>query len=285
MSEMKAARKVSIESVVAYRKFLKSDLWEEWDLIETDQRKGIPPPPPQKPYPKNAKLVALASPENLAVGTMPLIEAIRRRRSHRKFAAGPLTLEELSFLLWATQGVSMTATRAVSKNSSGPSVTVALRTVPSAGARHPFETYLLVNRVDGLEPGLYRYLPLENKLCFLRTDPELTERVHEACYEQYVKSSAVTFIWTAIPYRTEWRYSILSPKLIAQDSGHLCQNLYLACEAIGGGMCAIGAYDQGKMDSVLTVDGQEEFAVYVATVGKIESKVSDRSKPRPAQNG
>jgi SagB-type dehydrogenase family enzyme len=275
---MKATRKVSIESMSALRKFLKSDLWEEWDLIETDQRKGIPPPPTQKPCPQSAKLVALVSPENLTVGNMPLIEAIRRRRSHRKFAAEPLTLEELSFLLWATQGVSKTAIRAVSKSSSGASVTVALRTVPSAGARHPFETYLLVNRVDGLEPGLYRYLPLENKLCFLHTDTELTERAHEASNEQYVRGSAVTFIWTAIPYRTEWRYSILSPKLIAQDSGHLCQNLYLACEAIGCGTCAIGAYDQEKMDSVLTVDGQEEFAIYVATVGKIESKVSQRGQ-------
>lgn len=271
---MKATRKVSIESMQAYRKFLKSDLWEEWERIETDQRKGIPPPPSQKPYPKDAKLVALVSPENLTVGNMPLIEAIRRRRSHRKFALDPLTLEELSFLLWATQGVSRTAPPTISKSSSAPHVTVALRTVPSAGARHPFETYLLVNRVDGFEPGLYRYLPLENKLCFLRTDTELTERVHEACYEQYVRDSAITFIWTAIPYRTEWRYSILSPKVIAQDSGHLCQNLYLACEAIGCGTCAIGAYDQEKMDSLLTVDGEEEFAIYVATVGKIKSKVS-----------
>jgi SagB-type dehydrogenase family enzyme len=267
-------RKPRIKSSETYRKFLKSDLWKKWEKIETDQRKGILPPSPQKPYSKNAKFIVLISPEKLTVGNMPLIETIRRRRSRRRYSEEPLTLEELSFLLWATQGVSMTATRAVRKNSSGPSFTVALRTVPSAGARHPFETYLLVNRVDGLEPGLYRYLPLENKLCFLHTDAELTERAHEACYKQYVKGSAVTFIWTAIPYRTEWRYSILSPKLIAQDSGHLCQNLYLACEAIGCGMCAIGAYDQEKMDSVLTVDGQEEFAIYVATVGKIESKVS-----------
>jgi SagB-type dehydrogenase family enzyme len=270
---MKETRKVGFE-VTAYRKFLKSDLWDEWEQIETDQRRGIPPPSPQKPYPKNAKLVALVSPENLTIGKMPLIETIGRRRSRRRYSGEALSFDELSFLVWATQGVSMTAKRAVSKNSSAPSVTVALRTVPSAGARHPFETYLLVNRVDELEPGLYRYLPLENKLCFLRADTELTERVHEACYKQYARDSAVTFIWTAVPYRTEWRYSILSPKLIAQDSGHLCQNLYLACEAICCGTCAIGAYDQEKMDAVLMVDGQDEFAVYVATVGKIESKVS-----------
>jgi SagB-type dehydrogenase family enzyme len=87
-----------------------------------------------------------------------------------------------------------------------------------------------------------------------------------------VKDSAVTFIWTVIPYRTEWRYSILSPKIIAQDSGHVCQNLYLACEAIGAGTCAIGAYDQDKMDRAIRVDGKEEFAIYVAPVGKPMNK-------------
>jgi SagB-type dehydrogenase family enzyme len=102
----------------------------------------------------------------------------------------------------------------------------------------------------------------------LFSDATLTERVHEACYDQYVKDSAVTFIWTTIPYRTEWRYSMVSAKIIAQDSGHLCQNLYLACEAIGAGTCAIGAYDQKKMDRVLKVDGKDEFAIYVAPVGK-----------------
>jgi SagB-type dehydrogenase family enzyme len=267
---------VKIGPMETYRKFLKSDLWEEWRKIETDQRKGVPAPPPQKPYPKNARLIALVSPGDLAVGKMPLIEAIERRRSRREFSEEPLTLEELSLLLWATQGLSKIATRDATKKFPDASARprAALRTVPSGGARHPFETYLLVNRVSGLEPGLYRYLPLENKLCFLYADAELTEKVHEASYEQYVKNSAVTFIWTAIPYRTEWRYSMLSPKIIAQDSGHLCQNLYLACEAIGAGTCAIGAYDQEKMDLVLRVDGKEEFAIYVAPVGKTKSNTS-----------
>jgi SagB-type dehydrogenase family enzyme len=86
-----------------------------------------------------------------------------------------------------------------------------------------------------------------------------------------VEESAAVFIWTAVPYRTEWRYSALSAKIIAQDSGHLCQNLYLACEAIGAGTCAIGAYDQNRMDPILGVDGEEEFTVYVAPAGKVES--------------
>jgi SagB-type dehydrogenase family enzyme len=75
--------------------------------------------------------------------------------------------------------------------------------------------------------------------------------------------------WTALPARTEWRYAEASAKVIALDAGHLCQNLYLACEAIGAGTCAIAAYDQERTDALLAVDGTEEFAVYLAPVGKV----------------
>ena len=78
-----------------------------------------------------------------------------------------------------------------------------------------------------------------------------------------------TLFWTAVPYRTEWRYTVASPKLIALDAGHSCQNLYLACEAIGFGTCEIGAYDQEKCDAFLGVDGEDELTVYAAPVGKV----------------
>ena len=245
-----------MEATEASRTFLRADLWEDWERLETDQRKHIARPPFQKPYLEDAALVDLIAPGELSVGKMPLAEAINRRRSRRKYTEEELSLEELSFLLWATQGV----------HAVGGSVS---RTVPSAGARHPFETYLLVNRVSGLQPGLYRYLSLEHKLCLLRADEEVAGKIHEACFRQFVKESAVTFVWTAIPYRTEWRYSIISPKLIALDAGHICQNLYLASEAVEAGTCAIGAYNQKALDAALDVDGKEEFAVYVAPVGKI----------------
>jgi SagB-type dehydrogenase family enzyme len=242
------------------RKFLKSDMWEEWRGIETDQKKLVPPPPLQKPYPKDAKLVDLVPATELTVGRMPLIETIEKRRSHRKFTSQALTLEELSFLLWATQGVSKTFREGAAT----------LRTVPSGGARHPFETYLLVNRVEGLEPGLFRYLSLDHKLHLEKADADLVEKIHTASYEQYVEDCAVVFIWTVIPYRTEWRYDFISHKIIALDAGHMCQNLYLACEAIGAGTCAVGAYDQDALDAALDVDGEEEFAIYMAPTGKID---------------
>jgi SagB-type dehydrogenase family enzyme len=244
-------------------KFLKSDRWEEWKVIETDQKKSMPAPPIQKPYGKEEVLIDLVASEDFKLGKIAMIEAINNRRSRRKFSGAALTLEELSLLLWATQGISELV-----KQDNGKNVP-SLRTVPSGGARHPFETYLLVNAVEGITPGLYRYLPLEHKLCFIKANLNLIEQVHEASYQQYIKKSSVVFIWTVIPYRTEWRYSMMAPKIIAQDSGHMCQNLYLACESIGAGTCAIGAYDQRKIDSVLGVDGEEEFTIYLAPVGKI----------------
>jgi len=251
-----------MDEVQMYREFLKSTRWTEWEGMSTDQRRGVPAPPLEKPCPPEARGVELVAPSDLTVGAMPLIEAMRRRRSSRRFTAEPLSLEELSFLLWATQGV-----REVAQGGAATR-----RTVPSAGSRHPFETYLAVHRVTGLEPGLYRYLPVEHRLCFLWADPALPQRVIAGCRGQrFAGECAATFIWTVIPYRAEWRYSVIAHKMIAQDAGHLCQNLYLAAASIGAGTCAIGAYDQAAMDALLGVDGHDEFTIYVAPVGKVEA--------------
>jgi SagB-type dehydrogenase family enzyme len=169
-----------------------------------------------------------------------------------------MTLDELSFLLWATQGI---RTRIDEGH--------AYRTVPSAGCRHALETYLCVVRVKGLLPGIYRYLPVEHQLLLERADENIGQKMVDAIFGQpYPAQSAVTFVWTAVPYRMEWRYGLAAAKVIALDAGHVCQNLYLACEAIGAGTCAVAAYDQGAVDRLLRVDGKEEFAIYLAAVGK-----------------
>ncbi len=232
--------------------------WEGLKDIATDQKKKIPLPALEKPYAGDVRLVDLVAPQDLTVGQMPLIDAITRRKSHRTFTDAPLSLEELSFLLWATQGV-----KEVFGDGYGTR-----RTVPSAGARHSFETYLCIERVEGVPPGLYRYLALEHKLCLVRTGPDLYAQVNQATRNQNY-GGAIIFVWATIPYRMEWRYSYLAPKLIALDAGHVCQNLYLACQSIACGNCALDAYDQDKMDALLGVDGKSEFAVYCSTVGKI----------------
>lgn len=242
------------------RVLLRADNWNQWADVETDQKQNLPSPPIVKPFPEDAEYIDLVRPENLDIGKMPLIEAINLRRSHRKYSDDSLTLEELSFLLWTTQGIQEV-------RNSGSN----LRTVPSGGARHSFETYLAIFRVDSLEQGFYRYEPLEHKLAQLSSQIPITEKaVGDACRGQsFAGKAAVVFIWTTIPYRMYWRYERVTAKIIAQDSGHMCQNLYLACTSIGAGTCAIGAYNQNLMDRLVGVDGKEEFVVYVAPVGKV----------------
>jgi SagB-type dehydrogenase family enzyme len=255
------------------RRYLKFDRLEEWNSHETDQKKGMPLPASQKSFPRDATLSDLVAPENLTIGQMPLVEVIRRRRSRREFTEAPLTLEELSFLLWATQGVDQDATRAFREWLAGvigvpaKEITAVLRTVPSAGACNPFETYLVVNHVDELAPGLYRYLPAQHKLLQLQSGTATVEKARGA-FVQWLEKSAVVFVWATVPYRTEWRYSILAHKMIAQEIGHVCQNLYLSGETIGAGVCAV-MYDQAAADALLGVDGEDEFVISVAIVGKV----------------
>ncbi|MFP4562287.1 MAG: SagB/ThcOx family dehydrogenase [Spirochaetia bacterium] len=249
------------------RHFLKDRIRKEIDFSQTDQHLGVRPPLTEKPAPKDAVKIDLPAPGKwTGIAPVPVEEAIARRVSHRKFSPASLTLDELAFLLWATQGVRGRASRIH-----------ALRTVPSAGCRHSFETYLAVFRVDGLDPGLYRYLPLSHELYRIEETPEavdaagLAARVSDAALGQsFAGGGAVTFFWTTIPYRMEWRYGPAAHKVIAVDAGHVCQNLYLACEAVGAGTCAIAAYDQDLCDELLSVDGRDEFTVYLAPVGKVE---------------
>jgi len=125
--------------------------------------------------------------------------------------------------------------------------------------------------VVGIEPGIYRYLPLDHKLCFLKPDNNLFEKINNACDKQsFIGKGAVVFIWTAVPYRSEWRYSFVAHKMIAIEAGHVCQNLYLSCEAIGAGTCAIGDYNNKKIDKIIGVDGTDEFVIYLAPVGKLK---------------
>jgi SagB-type dehydrogenase family enzyme len=242
-----------------YRFFLKDTIRREIDFSKTDQHRGLEPPPIEKPFPREARRIDLLPADKFGeIGRMDLSAAIGNRESRRSYRAEPMTLEELSFLLWATQGI---------KRILDPGH--ALRTVPSAGCRHAFETYLCVLNVRGLDPGLYRYLPVEHQLLFEFTEENLNLRIVQAVLGQpYPGKAAVTFVWTAIPYRMEWRYGLAAHKVIAIDAGHVCQNLYLACEAIGAGTCAIAAYDQEGMDKLLRIDGDDESTVYLASVGR-----------------
>jgi SagB-type dehydrogenase family enzyme len=244
-----------------HRWFLSDRIRMEMDWGKTDQNQGVRPPLLQKPVPEDARRIDLTSPEQWGdVQEISLLTAIFGRQSRRAFTGEQLTLNDLSFLLWATQGVREVA---------GPFA--APRMVPSAGCRHSFETYLAVLNVQDVEPGIYRFLPLEHQIVLVREYPNLGPALVDATLGQkFCGNSAVTFIWTTIPYRTEWRYGLAAHRVILIDAGHVGQNLYLACEAIGAGTCTVGAYNQESMDELLGVDGDNELTVYLAPVGRVE---------------
>ena len=246
----------------AYRKYLKNQALPGMDEVETDQMKGLPPPPIEKPFGKGEKILNLMGPAEFSLGSMPLIEAIHRRQSRRSFTPASLALEELSYLLWATQGVKELAHKGM----------VTKRTVPSGGSMHPFETYLIINRVEGVDQGLYRYLAVSHRLLVLGSGgADLPMRISEAANGQsFVGKGAVVFIWTVRPYRTEWRYAQDSLKDILISVGYICQNLYLACESIGVGTCAIVAYNQKLLDRLVGADGEDEISLYLAPVGRCQ---------------
>ncbi len=153
-------------------KFLESTKYP--NLGETDEEKGSIQPPLELAYDSKKPEVDLPSPSEIRVESMDLRRVIEDRVSVRDYRGKPLSLNELSWLLWCTQGVKQVTER--------PST---LRTVPSAGARHPFETYLIVNRVDGLKPGLYQFLATKHKLLAIDLDETLVDKFSSANWRQW----------------------------------------------------------------------------------------------------
>lgn len=226
-------------------------------LTESDQMKGLPQPPLEWDWEED-RLIDLPAPKELQINELDLTRAIVQRRSVRTYSEEQLSLEELSYLLWCTQGVKEVIPRLVT-----------LRTVPSAGARHAFETFILVNRVQGLEPGLYRFAASQHKLLPVKIGTELAEEITQACLNQrFVAKSAVTFIWAADVYRMAWLYGERGYRYLLLDAGHVCQNLYLAAEAVDCGACAIAAFADDQLNEILSLDGDNAFVVYLAACGK-----------------
>jgi SagB-type dehydrogenase family enzyme len=245
------------------RKFLHFFDSEEYEEIvpESDEQKKVPPPLFQQPFPEGTPLIDLVPPDEFTIGNSPFLDLVNNRTSRRRYTSAPLTLEELSFLLWSTQGV-----KQVLKSGRGVK-----RTVPSAGAKSPLDTYLVINRVERLEPGLYRYISFSHQLLFIKRMDSAEEEMGKLAFDQkFVGTAPVIFCWTAVPYRTEWRYTILSHKFIAIDLGIVCQSLYMACEAINLGTVAIGYYEQNKLDELFGLNTDEEFVVLLAPVGRYQ---------------
>ena len=232
---------------------------EAWESFESDQQLKKPQPPLVK-APMRAESLSLPRDfEHLPLKT-DFLKILTARKSSRVYTEEGLSLLELSFLLWATQGI---------KAIRGKSYAT-LRTVPSGGARHGFETYLLVCKVGTLLPGAYHYLPMSHSLEFLGEMADQEAKIKASLQGQsWAARSAVVFYWSAVPYRFEWRYGIYAHRPAMIDLGHVGENLYLGCAALSLGTCGIAAFDLTCCDALFGLDGTDEFIVYTAPVGRV----------------
>ena len=240
------------------------DMTADSDFNPSDQQLRLPQPPLCKAQmaEDSAKIALSLDFSGLEVNN-DVISLIRDRRSARVYTEENMSLLQLSFLLWATQGI---------KSIRGKSYAT-IRTVPCGGARHEFETYLLLRKVDDLPAGIYHYLPMEHAIEFLGKDENLDEDISETlCGQKWAAKANVVFYWTMVAYRAEWRYGTHSHRVALLDAGHLCQNLYLGVTAIGMGTCGIGAFSHDLCNKVLGIDGNDEYVVYTAPVGTIREE-------------
>jgi SagB-type dehydrogenase family enzyme len=221
-----------------------------------------------------APVVSLPSPGyGSGEGPLPdILTCVGLRRSVRSFGATPLSLLELSRLLWASAGITTSYIT--------PHGQEFYRAAPTAGALYPIETYLVVNKVEGLEPGLYHYRvagqdvlgrPIaEGSHSLEQLKPgDLREEIAAAALEQpFCGRAGAVFLWTAVFSRSVWKYRERAYRYFYLDAGHMAAHLSLAAAAMGLGSCPVAAFYDDEINALLGIDGQTEGIVYMTAVGR-----------------
>ena len=186
---------------------------------------------------------------------MSLSETLKKRKSIRRFSKTPLTREQLSYLLWAATGIQ--------RKEYG----MELRTAPSAGALFPLETYVIANNVEDVQRGVYHYSVETHTLEELNLGDFRRQITEAALNQDMCFECAAVFVWTAIFYRSKWKYRERAYRYIYLDAGHIGQNCALAAVSLGLGSCQVGAFFDDDVNRIIGVDGTEESTVYMTVVG------------------
>jgi SagB-type dehydrogenase family enzyme len=211
-------------------------------------------PEPFKNYGQVIRIVPLPRPE--PSGTESLWRLLQERRSRREYKEQSfLTMKDLALLLWATQGVTYRY---------GDTF---FRTTPSAGGLYPVETYLSVRAAQDVAPGIYHFRPERFDLEYIKEGDFSGQLGMAALGQEVVSDAQTTFIWSAVIARGRWKYRQRAYRYVYLDAGHIAQNLYLAGEALGVGVCAIGAFFDDEVNRIIGLDGTEETVIYMGTVG------------------
>jgi SagB-type dehydrogenase family enzyme len=209
-----------------------------------------------------------------------ILACVGRRRSVRSFGATPLSLLELSRLLWASAGITTSYIT--------PHGQEFYRAAPTAGALYPIETYVVANKVDGLEPGLYHYRvagqdvlerPIvegSHSLEQLKSGSLRDEIAAAALDQPFCGKAGAVFLWTAVFARSVWKYKERAYRYFYLDAGHMAAHLSLAAVALGLGSCPVAAFYDHEIDALLGIDGQSEGIVYMTAVGRPSRPFSAR---------
>ena len=218
-----------------------------------------PMPPVVKQYP-DAESIPLPPPKFQR--RIPVEDAITSRRSIRTFRDEPITLEELSTVLYLTAGVTRWISGAYGI------YRFPLRTYPSAGALQPVELYVSAHKVTGLRAGIYHYNPVNHSLEKLRDGDFSRTLIDIALGQEHAGQAPATIIMTVYWARTRWKYGDRAYRYAMLDAGFAGENLYLACIALGLGTCAIGAFYDEDLCKLLEIDCVDEIPVLLFPIGR-----------------
>ena len=185
-------------------------------------------------------------------GTLSVEEAIAFRRSIRDFSPTPISLEDLSQLLWAAQGVT-------DPESGG-------RSAPSAGATYPLEIFVFVRQggVKGVEAGVHRYRPLDHSLIKVASEDRVRMLMKAALYQEFICEAAVNIVIAAKYERTTSRYGGRGVRYVHFEVGHVGQNISLEAVSLGLGSVMVGAFNDELVKKL--IDGAAE-PLYIIPIG------------------
>jgi len=208
-------------------------------------------PPDTEPSPAedNARITL---PEPRCDSDVSVEEALLKRRSVRNYTDEALTLQEVSQLLWAAQGIT---------DPSGK------RTAPSAGALYPLELYVVVGSVEDVDKGVYKYEPQQHELVRVLDGEQRKALAAAALNQQSIAQGAIDIVITAIYERTTRKYSDRGIRYVHMETGHAAQNVYLQAVAMNLGMVIIGAFYDDQVKEVLNLPENEE-PLYIMPVGR-----------------
>lgn len=183
-------------------------------------------------------------------------EIINNRKSIRNFSSETISIEDLGLILHSMSGITR----------KGPNVD--FRTTPSAGGLFPIELYPCIFNVEDIESGIYHYNVKDHSLERLEIG-DFRAQLTSACLDQgFVSKASCNILLTAIIGRSQWKYLQRAYRYIYLDCGHIGQNFYLAAEALNLGACTIGAIYDDEINKLLKIDGINETAIYVCSLGK-----------------